>query len=382
MNFWLVGVPALLAAALAAAWYLRRGRMISLTSKEVLLARTFGKILSGEREAVLEEMRALYHQSGMDVGVGLALGILLRNVGKHQLAIRTHLSLATRSELESGLRAMIHAELSADYLASGLLDRAKEALGQALSFKNPDERIARLGERLYVRLKDWETAYQLVQTYGKQNSRDVSERLGLLRFEQGEHFWEQGQREEAYAAYKKAYTVHAACLPAYLASSRYYRALNKPAKAQALLKKKFPHFRDQEWLALRELMNVAVDSQDHDYFLKAVGERLAEAPDDWRSRSVLGRFKVETGDYRGAAEEWLACLEVSPQTLLLHQRLWSLMLREDLSREVFESYQHQVEKDLVFSDPYECRACSYHAARLLWHCPSCQRVYSFFERKI
>ncbi len=88
-------------------------------SRETLLSRTFSQILEGRREDVLGDMRALYQKTGQDVGIGMALGVLFRHLGKNQIAIRTHRSLATRRELEPDFLALIHVELAADYLVTG-----------------------------------------------------------------------------------------------------------------------------------------------------------------------------------------------------------------------------------------------------------------------
>ena len=374
-------VGAILVAGGALTAWMVRGKT-GASPKEVLMARTFARLLDGEREEVLEEMRGLYRRTDQDVGVGLALGVLLRHLGKNQAAIRTHKSLANRRELETDLEALIHTELSADYLATGLLDRARSSLERAAALKPVDELMARYGERILKGLDDWDGAFKLIQSYGKRSGNDVTRRLGLLRYEQGARLAREGHAQEALAIFKKAIAVHERCLPAVTACSRHYRQIGKPKKARQFMEKHAHRFDGREWLAMEEFLNIALDSAMHDHFLGIVHDRLETDRDDWRSRMALARFHTETGAYQEAAESLLECLTHSPHTLLLHQRLWSLMLRMEQPLTILRSYQSQLKQDLILSDPFSCRACSYHASELFWLCPSCHRAYSCTERKL
>lgn len=365
-----------------ALWMVRRGHGSRPFSQEALLARVFGRILAGERESVLDEMRMLYQQSGQDVGVGLALGMLFRHMGKNQVAIRTHQSLASHPDLDGDLKAMVFAELSADYLASGLLDRAHATFEEAMAQRKPDERLTRIGERILVGLKNWDAAFRLVQDYGRQRGANVSQRLGILRFEKGENLWFEERHAEAFSAFKKAVVVDPHCLPAHLACCRYFRHIGKPEKSLKWLHKHSVSFKGHEWLILEETMETAMAMGDHRSFLDAAKQRLREKPDDWRGRLVLARFLMGTGSHEEAVKELLTCLEYEPQMLAIHQLFWALLVRDNHSHQAFQGYQAWARENPVFQHPYECRTCHYQSHEILWLCPSCHRAYSFCERKI
>jgi len=351
-------------------------------SRETLLSKTFSHILEGRSSEVLGDMRALYQKTGQDVGIGMALGILLRHLGKNQIAIRTHRSLATRRELEPDFLALIHVELAADFLACGLLDRARESVEKALELCPADEQATAYAERIYIRLETWDQAFKVVTAYGKKHGIDVRERLGLLRYRQGEACWKQTNYEAANNAYKKAVAVHETCFPAWLGQSRYFRQIEKPNKALALLKKNAAHFAGHEWLMIEEMMHLARTCNDDSVFLRAAEDRLRQDHSDWRTRRLLAWFLGEIGESEKAAEHLLSCLEDRPQVLLLHQRMWSLLLRMNQPGEVFRRYQAQVKEGMVFDHAWECKSCFYLSPEPCWSCPSCHRAYSFAERKI
>jgi lipopolysaccharide biosynthesis regulator YciM len=376
--YWLLAAVVLVIAVFVL-W--RLGRRDHEVASEVLLSRTFSRILEGDRQEVLEQMRKLYSQTDQDLGVGLALGSLLRHVGKIQPAIRTHRSLSTRAHLDAAVAAQIHIELCADYLESGLLDRARRSLDDAMAQGETNEAIARYGEQVLVRLGEWDAAFRLIQNYGKKHDVDVKERLALLRYRQGEAYRAESLRDESLAAYKKALAADEGCLPAYLAVSRHHREKGNARGARNILYKNRARFHGQEWLFMRELMHNAKTFDQHQDFLSEANQRLEEDGGDWRSRHVLGGFLMEIGEYEQAAEVLLDALRRAPKVLPLHQTMWSLMARHE-SRELFNRYRDLARADLTFSNPYECNACRFTTAELSWFCPSCNRLYSFSERHL
>ena len=375
----LVLAAGLLIGAVAATRFRSREEPVS---RDTLLSRTFGHLLEGERAGVLEDMRRLYQKTNQDVGIGMALGILLRHLGKHQVAIRTHRSLATRRELEPDFQAMIHVELAADYLASGLLGRAQESVDEALTLKPGDTQATALAERIYMNLTEWDTAFKVVQNHGKKMGHDVKERLGLIRYRQGQICQTEGLHEEANAAFKKATSAHELCLPAWLGQSQCLRQAGKPDKAMTLLRKQTDKFKDQEWLLFEEMMHAAREAGDHTVFQRTVEQRLRDDHTDWRTRRLLAMFQTEIGEHTEAGEHLLHCLEARPQVLILHKNMWSLLLRMDNPDDLMRHYQLRVKEDMVFGHTWECKACFYRDAQLRWNCPNCHRNYSFAERKI
>ncbi|CAM2068372.1 Rubredoxin-2 domain-containing protein [Sulfidibacter corallicola] len=357
------------------------GRGTEQESRELLLARTMGRLFEGDTEQALEDLRALYRRSGQDAGIGLALGVLFRRSGKIRMALRTHLGLNTRPNLDDPMRALILTELGADYLESGLLERARQSLEEAQALAGPTEHLARYGQRTYARLGEWDQAQKLVAAYGKRAGVDVKQRMAMLRNEQGESEWREQRLDEADTAFRKALSLWSGCLPAILNHCRYLRHVEKAAKALTFLNKQRKHFEGHEWLYHKEAMKIAMALEDHQVFVEPAKTRLQEDPDDWRTRAVLGSFLLETGAFEEAGNYLREALEISPQTLLLHQKMWDLILRvDDLDR--FRVYREFVRHSVRFSDPYECRACGFHSAKLLWQCPSCFQDGGFVERKI
>jgi len=379
---WVIGLALALAAAAAAIFVFRRWQGWSAPSTDVLAAQTFGRILQGERVEALAEMRRLYQSTQQNVGVGVALGVLLRDLGKCQAAIRTHRSLTARNGLDPDTKALVYAELAADYLASGLLGRAREAADRALELKPDESLAARVGERVYIQLQDWEGAAKLVRAHAAAAGLDAGPRLGLLYCEQAAARQAEGDEDGALAAYKKATSADKHCTPAYLAIAEHWRRVGKPAKALSALQKHKDRFAEREWLWLEAMLGVCLDLGDHGPFLEAVHARLEAAPDDWRARAALAQFLGETGEWEEAADALTACLQQSPRTLRLHRLFWDLIFRGQNRDTLLARYRDAIETQLADSALYVCENCGARTQRLVWSCPSCHGAYSFTERKL
>lgn len=101
----------------------------------------------------------------------LALGTLLRRRGKVDKAITVHQDLLARSGLPSEFGDSVRLELSNDYIAAGLLDRAERLLKELLSDDNPSrwDALAQL-VTVYQIEKEWAQAIEMVDQL-IQNSR-------------------------------------------------------------------------------------------------------------------------------------------------------------------------------------------------------------------
>lgn len=351
-------------------------------SRTYLLARALNTLVDGREQEATEALRVLYQESAQDAGVGLVLGSLFRRRGKLKMATQTHKGLALREDLDPAMRGLIHTELAADYLASGMLERAQNALETAVEIGGASETAVFYGRRIYMKLGEWENAYKLIQAHGKKEGRDVKPDLAMLRNLQGEHDFEVALYEPAAAAFKKALSLDAGCLPAIINSSRCMRYTDKSAKALTFLQKNEAAFEGHAWLYQKELMKIAMRLENHDLFVLSAMARIEAEPDDWRTRSVLGSFLMEIGDFDAAYVQLRAALETAPETLLLHQKMWQLMWRQGENPELFHQYQQLVRDQIHFGATYECGRCRHRDTRLHHQCPSCFEMNSYHERRL
>lgn len=373
---------ACLGALAVSFWALRRRPKYARTPQALLLPKSFHKVLFDSRSEVLEDLRQLYQKTDHDVSVGLALGTLLRKEGQLKTALKLHQSLLTRPNLDDRVRAYILAEWSADFLAAGLLDRARQTLEEAIEVAQPDTQFCQHAARVYCQLREWDRAFDAVDRFFLGTQAAKKEQLAQIRNEQGEAFWKDEHYGQAKTAFEKAIAVDERCVPAYLNLSQYYRITDKPQKALRFLTKHQKKFDAYHWLWIKEMRKIATQIGDASLFLDPADDRLEDVPDDWRTRSILARSLMQQGDFDSAFSHLMRCLEHAPEVLIIHQMIWELIQRTPQPSAPMAQYMDTVRENLVFRNPYQCIRCGFDSAHLLWRCPSCSHTRTFFERKI
>lgn len=351
-------------------------------SRNLLLAKTFGRILDGEEERVLDELRRLYKRTEHDPAVGMALGTLFRRLGNTRQAVKMHKMLCAHDDLEPAFKALILAELAADYLDSGLLERAENAVEEALLAKPGDEFAGRIAEIIFLKLKKWDKAFAAVKEVGRVLDQDVTERLALIRAEEGLSHLRADEPEPALKAFKKARKLDASCMPALIGTIQVLRRSGKPEKALQFVNKHEEWVNGMEWMPARELVKVAIDLNHENAMLEFADKQLQAFPNDWRTRAEKARFLTELGRYEEAGEALLMCLETAPHVLKLHQLFWVLIGRPGNHQRLIDAYRALISEVPDLEEPYSCRKCGFRAHKWLWRCPACFKHYSFSERHI
>jgi lipopolysaccharide biosynthesis regulator YciM len=105
-------------------------------------------------------------------------------------------------------------------------------------------------------------------------------------------------------------------------------------------------------------------------------------PQDWRARLALGGHLAKRGRDAEAFEFLVAALEHNPHGLTVHQAVWGVLLKLDLSRTLVQRYIESARSSVFFLDPHVCVKCHYRSTELLWQCPHCHEWNSFVEERI
>jgi len=349
-------------------------------SRKLLFAKTFNRILDGERETLLEDLLETYRELDHDISIGLALGALYRHMGKLQMALRMHRTVLTDDSLTPELRARIQTELANDFLASGLLERAQTEIEKAISsgFFFSETRTSAV--RIFMALKQWDKAAKYAGKGLPRNEAKIA--ASQIRTEQAEWFIGNEDWKEAKSSAKKAISLDSKNATALLALARVYLKQHKNETVRKLLGDCTSTLGDQAWRGFATLKDVAIQMNDHDWFLRSLEIHLDLFPEDWRSKSVLASFLARIGEKDRAGQLLLECLSMAPDALYLHQKIWKLLLKKPLQVEIMEKYAELMKDVLPIRNPYVCHACGITATQYHWQCPSCHQFGSYKERTL
>ncbi|WP_035384135.1 lipopolysaccharide assembly protein LapB [Ferriphaselus sp. R-1] len=299
-----------------------------------------------------------------------ALGSLFRRRGEVDRALRMHLNLVERADLDKDKKQQALFELAQDYLRAGILDRAEQTFLELHDSPYAKQALDFLLE-IYQKEKDWQKAIEVTQRMslltGQQQDREAAafccelaaEALARQQSGQARQYLEQalntwpkavhaslmlgdlelsGDRpEQAIAAWQNIEHQDAQYLP--LVAERLlnaYRSLGREDEALVLLQ------RYQQNYPSLDLMNVLFDAVRQRQGLEAAYALLRG--ELHRNPSLLGLEKLLEARLLDAPDDRRADVELVRD--LVHQRTRSLAM-------------------------YRCTQCGFKARQFHWHCPAC-----------
>jgi len=119
-------------------------------------------LLNEQQDQAIEAFIEVVKVDPQTVELHFALGSLFRRRGEVDRAIRMHLNLVERTDLEEGKRQQALFELAQDYLKAGILDRAESTFHELHGSPYEKESLDFLLE-IYQKEKDWLKAVDISQ---------------------------------------------------------------------------------------------------------------------------------------------------------------------------------------------------------------------------
>lgn len=150
----------------AMGWLTARMDIKELLSESSLLPRSYFQglnfLLNEQQDKAIEAFIEVVKVDPQTIELHFALGSLFRRRGEVDRALRMHLNLVERADLDEDKKQHALFELAQDYLKAGILDRAEIAFQQLLSSPYAKESLDFLLE-IYQKEKDWLKAIDISQ---------------------------------------------------------------------------------------------------------------------------------------------------------------------------------------------------------------------------
>ena len=312
-----------------------------------------------------------------------ALGNLFRRRGETDRAIRVHLNLAQRRDLDARQREHALYALGQDYLKAGLLDRAEETCDR---LQGSNHAAAALRHRLEIAqmVRDWPQAISLAQRLASDTGEDHGREVAHFRCELAAAALASGDTDRFERARREIETA-AAAAPGHarplLLSGELAYAQGDPAQAirhwSALTGENAPYLAlvAHDWLAahaaigqsvrgINSLVDVHRGSPSVDT-LAAIADALAQAQG------------------AAAAIEWVEAELQRQPSLLGLEKLLELRAgcAEEARRAEIELSQRLIRPQATRLARYVCGRCGFKARQFYWQCPGCSRWESYAPRR-
>ena len=308
----------------------------------------------------------------------LALGALLRRRGKVDKAIEVHQALLVRPGLGRDFSDSTRLQLTKDYIAAGLLDRAERLLQEIL---NENSRVKwdalSLLISIYQTEKEWEKAIDCAKglLVNEQYKKDQELRAAASHYccELSELCLSENKASEAREQIKRAFTFDRRNVRASLLLAKIERQLGnyKPAIKELIrIRSNNPEFISQ---VLGPLAACYAELESMSEYEKLLTDTLPDEPDISVVLALLEMVKSRSGDE--AAIEFLNEYLTKKPSLIGLVELLRLQIpnAETVISSNLNLLQQMINKLLRKRAAYQCNHCGYESRSLYWLCPSCQK---------
>jgi lipopolysaccharide biosynthesis regulator YciM len=370
-----IGMGAGLLAAFAYSWWREKGqsRSRSLGPEGMACLKGINYILSKEPDQAIDEFIKAVKLNSETVETYLALGSLYRSKGDFTRAIRIHQGIICRPNINKETMVQALFNLGLDYRHAGLLDRAvatfKELIGKEPKMVQAYEEL----EALYEELKDWESAYEIqrkIDSLKKSEDRGV---LAHLVTEMAKSSLEKGDIKSAKKYFRKALSIDARCVDAYLHFGDLYAQEGKDSKAVEMWKKIMEVAPQMTFLAYDRLEHAFFRMGKVDDLERLLRERSEREKDDLNTRIFLARHLKKKGQLEESSFVLRDIVERWPNARECRKELIEVLLQQGKKDEALEQYSKLLESLSITDRPYLCRMCGYQGEKPFWKCPQCHR---------
>lgn len=140
-------------------YYVPDTRALKRAAKEgALYIRGLNHVLSHDNDKAIEELKQAVSKNTSTVDTYFALGVLFRERGEYERAVRVHQSILVRAGVGRQLRLQAHFQLGLDFESAGFHRRARKAFEEVLERSPKHKQAAEKLLSLYEAAGEWERA--------------------------------------------------------------------------------------------------------------------------------------------------------------------------------------------------------------------------------
>ncbi len=337
-------------------------------------------LLNEQQDQAIEAFIEVVKVDPQTVELHFALGSLFRRRGEVDRAIRMHLNLVERADLEEDKKQQALFELAQDYLKAGILDRAEAAFLNLQASPYGKEALQFLLE-IYQKEKDWLKAIDITQRLAALTGTSHGNLAAFFYCELASSELAQKQTESAVVHLEQALHVHAQAVRATIMLGDITLAAGRLAEAIEIWKR--VEQQDAQYLPLvaERLLKAYAQSGGEE-----AGEALLQGYLQKYPSLDLMNVLFETVVRReGAEAAYLMVrneLKRNPTLLGLDKLLEAQLLKMSGDRrgdvELVKSLIHNRTRGLAM---YRCKHCGFKARQFYWHCPACHSWESYSPKR-
>ena len=365
-------------------WLAARIDLKQLLSESSVLPRSYFQglnfLLNEQQDKAIEAFIEVVKIDPQTIELHFALGSLFRRRGEIDRAMRMHLNLVERADLDKGKKQQAIFELAQDYLKAGILDRAETLFRDLKGTTYHQPALVFLLE-LYQKEKDWLKAIEVTQQLTAITGQSHGKEAAFFYCELAAEELERKQADAARAHLQQALQSDPQAVRATMMLGDMEGTTQHPDLAIEI------------WQRIE---------QQNPQYLPLVAERLLEAyRHSGREQAGIATLQGYLAQYPsldlmnvlfqailqrdGAAAAYKLVrdeLQRNPTLLGLDKLLEARLLEESSENradiEMVKNLVHQRTRTLAM---YRCANCGFKAQQFYWHCPACHGWETYSPRR-
>jgi lipopolysaccharide assembly protein B len=354
-------------------WLAARLDIKQLLNESSVLPRSYFQglnfLLNEQQDKAIEAFIEVVKVDPQTIELHFALGSLFRRRGEVDRALRMHLNLVERADLDEDKKQQALFELAQDYLKAGILDRAEDALHQLKNTRYAKPALDFLLE-IYQKEKDWLKAIDIAQKLTQATGQTHSKEAAFFFCELAASELKNQQFDAAKVHLEQAQETHPQTVRATIMQGDMV-AETHPAQAIQIWQR--IEQQDAKYLPLvgERLLQAYRASGQEDAGITYLQSYLAKHP----SLDLMNVLFQAVLQRDGAEAAYLLVrneLKRNPTLLgldkLLEARLLNIPLERRADVELVKNLVYQRTRSLAM---YRCTNCGFKARQFYWHCPAC-----------
>ncbi len=358
----------------ALGWITARMDVKELLTESSLLPRSYFQglnfLLSEQQDKAIEAFIEVVKVDPQTIELHFALGSLFRKRGEVDRALRMHLNLVERADLDETKKQQALFELAQDYLKAGILDRAEMAFQQLHASPYAKESLDFLLE-IYQKEKDWLKAIDICRRLTDRTGQPHSKEASAFYCELASHELSRKQTDAARVHLEQALEVNPHAVRATIMLGDMESAAGN--HKQALETWKHIEQQDPQYLPLaaEKILLACRHINQENEGISLLQDYQSKYPSQ-DLMNVLFQAVLQRDGASAANELVRKELQRNPTLLgldkFLEARLLEVTEKNRADVEMVKNLVHQRTRSLAM---YYCSSCGFKARQFYWPCPAC-----------
>jgi lipopolysaccharide biosynthesis regulator YciM len=365
-------------------WLAARIDIKQLVDESSVLPRSYFQglnfLLNEQQDKAIDAFIEVVKIDPQTVELHFALGSLFRRRGEVDRAMRMHLNLVERADLDKDKRQQALFELAQDYLKAGILDRA-EALFQDLQDTSYAKSALDFLLELYQKEKDWRNAIDVTQRLSAISGEPHGKEAAFFYCELASAEIARQHTDAARDYLEQALEAHPQAVRATMMLGDMESSVRNHSRAIEIWKRIEQQNPQYLPLVAERLLAAYQQAGRMDTGIVVLQDYLAKYPSldlmNVLFSAILQRDGADAA-YKLVRDE----LQRNPTLLgldkLLEARLLEIADDRRADVEMVKKLVHQRTRSLAM---YRCSSCGFKARQFYWHCPACHGWETYSPRR-